>query len=268
MFKRTIKNHGHTPFVSLNKVENRGGPSNSAKGTSFLLSLSKLLLVAGFLYMAVPAKAYNYAKTITIQSGKVYGTSLTDFPILIKHVDPDLRHVSYGGHVESLSGFDIKFTSSIGGSDLDMELEYYEPTTGRLICWVRIPSLSGTVDTELILNYGDGAIFSDQSTSSTWDSGFKGVYHLASDPFSDASNKIGELANFGATTASGFHNSGITLNNDYIEGPVATEAQIAGNLTLDVWVNISLYRNNIFDNAMFSCAGFSETSPDNHLRLV
>jgi gliding motility-associated-like protein len=215
--------------------------------------------------MAVPAKAYNYAKTITIQSGKVYGVSLTDFPVLIKHTDPDLRHVSYGGHVESLFGYDIKFTSSVDGSSLDMELEDYDPTTGRLVCWVRVPSLSGTINTDLVLNYGEGSIFSDQSTPTTWDSNFKAVYHLNSAPFVDASSKTGLLSNSGATSIAAYHNSGIFLNDNHVESPVSSEIQLSGDLTLDVWVNVNNYRGGTYSNTLFSCGGLNELSSDNYL---
>src|SRR4029453_1566912 len=54
----------------------------------------------------------------------------------------------------------------------------YDGTTGQLIAWVKIPSVSSSSDTVFYLMYGDGSINTDQSDPlNTWDSKFKTVYH-------------------------------------------------------------------------------------------
>ena len=59
-------------------------------------------------------------------------------------------------------------------------MEKYDGTTGNLIAWVKIPSLSSSSDTVFYLLYGDSSINTDQSDPpNTWDSNFKGVWHMS-----------------------------------------------------------------------------------------
>ena len=63
---------------------------------------------------------------------------------------------------------------------LKWEVEKYNGTTGNLIAWVKIPSVSSSTDTVFYLMYGDSSINTDQSDPpNTWDSNFKGVWHMA-----------------------------------------------------------------------------------------
>jgi hypothetical protein len=47
------------------------------------------------------------------------------------------------------SGNDILFTSSDGLTKLNYERESYTSSTGQLIAWVQIPTLSATTDTTI-----------------------------------------------------------------------------------------------------------------------
>ena len=59
-------------------------------------------------------------------------------------------------------------------------MEKYDGTTGNLIAWVKIPSVSSSTDTVFYLMYGDSSINTNQSDPpNTWDSNFKGVWHMA-----------------------------------------------------------------------------------------
>src|SRR5205823_1120398 len=83
-------------------------------------------------------------------------------------------------HVANANGYDIGFYADSGGSTkLKWEVEKYDGTTGQLIAWVKIPSVSSSTDTVFYLMYGDSSINTDQSDPpNTWESNFKGVYHL------------------------------------------------------------------------------------------
>lgn len=53
---------------------------------------------------------YDYKKTITIDHTQIPATfELTDFPVLINHIDADLADTANGGKVESPDGDDIRF---------------------------------------------------------------------------------------------------------------------------------------------------------------
>ncbi len=84
---------------------------------------------------------WNFRKNITIHASQVTGTQ-TNFPVLINITgDTDLATDAQN------NGDDIVFTNVSGNEKLDHEIEYFNGTTGDLIAWVRIPTLSGSTDT-------------------------------------------------------------------------------------------------------------------------
>jgi hypothetical protein len=57
--------------------------------------------------------------------------------------------------VAQSSGNDILFTASDGVGKLNHQIESYTASTGRLIAWVQIPTLSTTADTVIYIYYGN-----------------------------------------------------------------------------------------------------------------
>ncbi len=119
-----------------------------------------------------------YRKQITIEESEVSGTSNhTDFPILVNFTDVDFKDTINSGHVGRADGGDILFTSDDGQTQLDHEIEKYDPTTGELVAWVRIPDLNYHIDTPIFVYYGNTAS-ATQVPTGVWDSNYSGVYHL------------------------------------------------------------------------------------------
>ncbi|MFX0134438.1 MAG: DUF2341 domain-containing protein, partial [Candidatus Hodarchaeota archaeon] len=114
---------------------------------------------------------FNYRKQITIDHTKVDST-LSNFPLMVSITDTDLASKAQN------DGDDIYFTQSDGISKLDHEIEYYNNTTGLLIVWIRIPTLSSSTDTEIYMYYGDPYCETNENPESVWDSNFKTVLHL------------------------------------------------------------------------------------------
>src|SRR5690348_4294955 len=95
-------------------------------------------------------------KQITLAHSQVSGTSdLTNFPVLISVTDTNLKTVGNGGYVQSSSGFDIIFTDSTETTKLDHEIESYTASSGAIIMWVRIPTLSHTADTTIYVYFNN-----------------------------------------------------------------------------------------------------------------
>ena len=119
-------------------------------------------------------------RSLTIDHTKVPSTQ-SNFTVLVSLTDPALKTVANGGHVANANGYDIGFYADSGGTTkLKWEVEKYDGTTGNLIAWVKIPSVSSSTDTVFYLMYGDSSINTDQSDPpNTWDSNFKGVWHMA-----------------------------------------------------------------------------------------
>jgi RHS repeat-associated protein len=127
------------------------------------------------------SSGYSYQRSIVIDHTKVPNTDQTDFPFLFNTTDPILASIANGGHVSSPNGYDIIFSTDPGGlTKLDHELEQYNPVTGQVVAWVRIPTLSHTADTVLYVFYGNSNIVSSQQNpTGVWDSNYQAVYHLA-----------------------------------------------------------------------------------------
>ncbi|GAB5525869.1 MAG: hypothetical protein Roseis2KO_37410 [Roseivirga sp.] len=193
-------------------------------------------------HMAFLNQGYGFRKEITIQSSQVSGSgSLSNFPVLISVTDTDLRTIANGGSVQNASGFDIIFTDSDGTTILDHEIESYDATTGAYIAWVRVPTVSATVDTDIYMYYGNSTISSDPSSGSTWDANFAAVYHFPTDnSFEDGTSNNNDGTNNGSTDAAGQIGRGRSFDgtNDQITAANSSSLDITGNqITLEAWVN-------------------------------
>ena len=114
---------------------------------------------------------WQYRKEITVNHSKV-AEDLLNFPILIS-----LEYDSNLSFNAQTYGDDIAFTD-INGVQLSHEIELFNGSTGQLIAWVKVPSLSSSVDTTLYLYYGNPVASNQQNPSGVWDSGFVMVQHL------------------------------------------------------------------------------------------
>lgn len=122
--------------------------------------------------------AFAFYRQITIDHLQVPAT-LTDFPVLISLTFNDLRTVGNGGDVTDTQGDDIVFASDNNGSVLlKWEIESYNPVTGAVLAWVKIASLSSSVDTVIYVVYADAGVTTFQGdVAGTWNSGHNRVWH-------------------------------------------------------------------------------------------
>jgi hypothetical protein len=115
-------------------------------------------------------RGWGYRKSITIDRTKVV-TDQTDFPVLITLTsDPGLS-----AHAQS-SGNDILFTLSDETTKVPHKIESYISTTGALVAWVKVPSLSSSMNTVLYMYYGNPTAPAQQDTSSIWSYRYKGTW--------------------------------------------------------------------------------------------
>jgi len=115
---------------------------------------------------------WNYRKNITIDKSKV-PSDQTNFPVLISlGSDADLAARARS------DGYDILFTASDGTTKLKHEIESYTSGSGALVAWVKIPSVSSSANTTILMYYGNAAAADQQDKNNVWDTGFKGVWHL------------------------------------------------------------------------------------------
>ncbi|RLS75286.1 MAG: DUF2341 domain-containing protein, partial [Planctomycetota bacterium] len=182
---------------------------------------------------------WNYRQTVTINESMVTGTSnLSNFAVLVSVTDPGLKTTANGGNVGQADGGDFVFTSSDGTTKLDYQIESYDATTGTLLAWVEVPTLSYNVNTSLYLYYGNAAAANQWNAAGTWETNYKGVWHLGSD-YLDSTATNNDGTNSGSTNfstakiGSGDNFDGIS---DYVS-TTSSEAKTADDFTISLWFN-------------------------------
>ena len=113
---------------------------------------------------------WSYRNTITIYHTEVAG-DLTDFPVLVDVTDGDLQTNAQS------DGDDIFFTD-VNLNKLDHEIEKYDGLTGKLVAWVKVPSLSDSTDTILYMYYGNPTCSNQQNPENVWDDNYLMVQHM------------------------------------------------------------------------------------------
>ncbi|MCK4613825.1 MAG: DUF2341 domain-containing protein, partial [Thermoplasmata archaeon] len=183
---------------------------------------------------------WGYRKPITIDYTKVEA-DLTDFPVMISTTDTDLRD-----HARS-DGDDIFFTKT-DGTKLSHEIESYDSSSGELVAWVKIPSLSGSANTELYMYYGNSECSGQEDAENVWDSNYKMVQHLEEtskgtgsydDHFdSTSNNNDGEAENGLDMDATGKIDGADDFDgtNDYVTVAHDASLNLVGPYTLEAWV--------------------------------
>jgi hypothetical protein len=187
--------------------------------------------------------SWLYRKKLTLDYTQVSGTAdLSSFPVLVSYTDASLKTTANGGHVANANGYDIIFTASDGTTKLDHEIETYTAASGAIVMWVRIPTLSYTVDTDIYVYYGNSSIgTSQENKTSVWDGNYQGVWHLkeSSGNFADStSNGNTGTRNISAPGKTGVIGSGQRFDgmDDYISAPYMIDP-LATNFTWSGWVN-------------------------------
>ncbi len=143
--------------------------------------------------MAFP-NDWQYRKKLTIDNTKVDST-LTDFPVLVK-----LDNTNFDFDNAEPDGSDIQFTSNDGTTLLKFERERH--VSGDAEYWVKIPSISSSVDTDFFIYYGNSSALDGEDETNVWDSNFKAVYHMASG-LTDSTINGDDLTNQGTTEIDG-----------------------------------------------------------------
>ncbi len=199
-------------------------------------------------YLANPLNDhyFTYYKEIIIHHSMVSGfDDLLNFPILISCFDKDLHD-----NVQQSNGNDIAFSDGI--TWLDHEIEHfnqgYNTTHAELITWVRIPSLSNSVDTIIYMYYGNSTMDSRENSENVWDNSYKGIWHLKENPtapapqFLDSTsyNNDGTAFNlFSSNRTSGKIDGGLIFNDENeacVNISDANSLDLSTDMTISAWV--------------------------------
>jgi len=142
---------------------------------------------------------WQFRKQITINHSEVAG-DLVNFPVLISLTDVDLRDKA------QVDGDDILFMDGEGvAGRLLHEIELYNGSSGELVAWVNVSSLSSGEDSVLYLYYGNSGCGSQEYSGRVWDSNYVSVWHMDGSSYSE----------FEDSTSNGFDATGDIGNPTY-----------------------------------------------------
>lgn len=116
----------------------------------------------------------------TIDSS-VIDSNLIDFPVGVQ-ID------NYNGFLTGANENSHQYLhATVGGQECYVEVDVYDVTNSRCVLWIKVPSVSSSIDTAITLNYGDYnptyvGTTGTAAAQNVWDSGYIGVYHHSDDP--------------------------------------------------------------------------------------
>ena len=209
--------------------------------------LATILLCSEIAMSQLPG--YSQRFKAQINSSQVTGSSsLTNFPVLVSLTNARLAHTSFGGDVENINGYDIRFTSSNSTTLLTHQIESYDPNTGEITFWVRFPSVLSNSNTEFYIYFGNSSISVDPSNVNVWDPNYKMVLHLnetgaAPLTISDAASEGTDGSDNGTIPITGqtgdARDFDTTGDRIIVADNGVSPLDISGSITISLWLNIS-----------------------------
>ena len=183
---------------------------------------------------------YKLRQKITIDSDAYLSSDESDFASAI-HVASS--NVDFWTNDDG-NGSYVRFTSSDGKTLLKFEVESYD-AGGEDAWWhVKIPILLAASNTEIYIYYKADSVSDGSDKENTWDSDFKGVWHLNQDKpegaFDDSTSNNNNGTNSGSIDGLGLVDRGRFLDNidDYINiGNKASLNVAASDFTANAVIN-------------------------------
>ncbi|RLF43418.1 MAG: hypothetical protein DRN18_00065, partial [Thermoplasmata archaeon] len=169
--------------------------------------------------------------TLTIDHTQVE-EDLTNFPVLVYNES----------WIAGLNETSFTFFQPDGTTECYWELEEYDPSTGKLVAWVNISSISSTEDTTFYLYYdtspsSDGG---EHYPERTWDSNYICVYH--GDDLNDSTANHYNLINVNGTSiVDGWIGKCFDFevdNHQYLYNDSWFNLSTSGECTIVAWFNV------------------------------
>ncbi len=119
--------------------------------------------------------------TLVIPGGQVAGP-LVDFPVYVDLGDATSRADLKANLDAAGANLSFRLRSGMATTPLAHELASWDPASGRLIAWVKLPTIEATAgdDTRFELEYGTPEVAVPANPAAVWSNGFVAVFHLDS----------------------------------------------------------------------------------------
>ncbi len=198
------------------------------------------------------------------------GSALADFPVMVALDPAAIMGFSYAGFAPQ--GADLRFTDAANTVVLAHEIEQWNTSSVSRV-WVRVPSL---VSNQVIRAFWRNPEAGAPASTSVWDDGFRGVWHLA-DSLNDATPNANNGSNTGSVATNGVVAGGRAFDgNDFIDCGNGASLNVASNqLTLSAWIKPAAISGNAIVSKAYAATHMSPyyswvlylTSPGLHCRI-
>lgn len=200
---------------------------------------------------AACGNGYTYCQTMSVKGQSVAGISadVSNYVALASTTQAVLATVGNGGHVQntttqtgsSYTGTvpaDLIFTSDSACTTLlNWEIESYSASSGALIAWVNIGTLSHTADNTVYMCYGKSSVTTWQgNVNSTWASNYVGIWHLPDGSTPNYNDSTAGAANLTGTNSPG----GVS---GQIDGAISTNGSNSRAAKITGWSGPSCMRD-------------------------
>jgi hypothetical protein len=153
------------------------------------------------------------------------------------------------------------------------EIEYFDDSSGELVAWVNVPSLSSSVDTVLYMYYGNSDCSSQENIEKVWDSDYKLVYHLdeTSGHHQDSTANNADSTEESVTvqgSAAGKIGGADEFERDNTDYVIAPNVGSLNTFTLEMWAKYESYVNAEELMGKEKYIAFVTGYDDHHLRYV
>jgi hypothetical protein len=121
---------------------------------------------------------------VTIDHTKIEGT-LSNFPVCITLTASNIHEDFLNG----ITGSDWQYLyAKVNNVDCYIEVDQFDITTPKIILWVKVPTVSSSVDTKIVLTFNTSVVNTyigltgSTAAKNVWDSNFMAVYHMSQTP--------------------------------------------------------------------------------------
>jgi len=203
-------------------------------------------------------------------------TTLTDFPALVYIKEDALKAGT--GYVQNCAnniqfptggtnGYDFAFTLNGSNTELFYQIQSYDATTGTLLAWVQIPSVSASSNIALTFYFGSKTPnHSSVFTASTWPTDYIGVYHFEEGSTSatvlDATLDANNATQANTALATGQIGGAYSFNGSTSQIiTTSTSNNVGGSFTLSAWVKSTSFTGHqdqkvITNESSYSLGGY------------
>lgn len=195
---------------------------------------------------------YAFEDPVTLNTTSLgISSNLTNFPALLSIQDNNL--IISGTCTDKVyypngPDYDFAFVDPTTGNEMYYQVVSYNQTTGTLLVWVQIPTLTHSANQNIEFFYGSSSPGTTHNTAfyeNTWASDYKGVFHF------DESSYTGSVTDATSNGHTGTTSS--MTSSNLVTGKIGTAysfngssskisfgaINITGSFTLSAWIKLS-----------------------------